>query len=146
VSRVTELAFHFNAPDPVAYACRLLRKAVSSGSRIVVTGGPAILQQLDTSLWSFSATDFVPHCHVQSDASVLDASPVVLAEDLELLPHRQVLLNLGASVVSGFDTFERVIEVVGLDEESLQTARARWREYTRLGYAITRHDLNLKSL
>ena len=143
---MTEVAFHFNAPDPVAYACRLLRKAVSSGARVVVSGRPATLQKLDASLWIFSPTDFVPHCHVQSDACVLLASPVVLAETLEAVPHRQVLLNLGASIADGFETFERVIEIVGLNDESLETARARWREYTRLGYTITRHDLNLKSL
>ena len=34
---MTEVAFHFNAPDKVAYACRLLRKAVGSGARVVVT-------------------------------------------------------------------------------------------------------------
>ena len=37
---MTEVAFHFNAPDPVAYACRLLRKAVSNGARMVVLGVP----------------------------------------------------------------------------------------------------------
>lgn len=143
---MTELAFHFNAPDPLAYACRLLRKAVGSGARVVVTGNTAALQQLDAALWTFSPTDFVPHCHVESDAIVLNNSPVVLAKSLESVPHRQVLLNLGASIAAGFETFERVIEIVALDDESLQTARTRWREYTRLGYAITRHDLNLKGL
>lgn len=143
---MTEVAFHFNARDPVAYACRLLRKAVSSGARVVVCGRPATLQQLDASLWTFSPTDFVPHCHVQSDACVLVASPVVLAETLEAVPHHQVLLNLGSSVADGFEAFERVIEIVGLNDESLETARARWRDYTRQGYTITRHDLNLKSL
>lgn len=143
---MTEVAFHFNAPDPVAYACRLLRKAVSSGARVVVTGECATLQQLDIALWAFSATDFVPHCSLESEASMLAASPVVLAETLESPPHRQVLLNLGEAVAAGFAEFERVIEVVGLEDMSLQAARERWRHYTRLGYTITRHDLNLKGL
>ena len=58
---MTEVAFHFNAPDRVAYACRLLRKAVASGAKLVVTGSPDVLQQLDRALWTFSAVDFVPH-------------------------------------------------------------------------------------
>ena len=33
---MSEVAFHFNAPDKLAYACRLLRKAVGSGARAVV--------------------------------------------------------------------------------------------------------------
>jgi DNA polymerase-3 subunit chi len=34
--------------------------------------------------------------------------------------------------------------VVSLDETDRQQARGRWKQYTSLGYAITRHDLVLK--
>lgn len=142
---MTEIAFHFNAPDPVAYACRLLRKAVSSGAKLVVTGSPATLQQLDVALWTFSPVDFVPHCDLDSDARVLAASPVILASSTEAVPHRQVLLNLGHRVPGGFERFERVIEVVGLDDEGRQLARGRWKHYAEQGHAITRHDLSVKT-
>jgi DNA polymerase-3 subunit chi len=142
---MTEVAFHFNAPDPVAYACRLLRKAVSSGARMVVLGVPDTLQQLDLALWTFSPPDFVPHCHVDSDPRIVAMSPVILASSTESLPHQQVLLNLGHRVPDGFERFDRVIEVVGLDDEDRQLARGRWKHYTDRGYTITRHDLNLKS-
>ena len=142
---MTELAFHFNAPDRLAYACRLLRKAVSSGAKIVVTGLPDTLQQLDAALWTFSATDFVPHCHLHSDARLVAASPVILASSTESVPHQQVLLNLGHQVPDGFERFERVIEVVGLDDTDRQFARDRWKHYTDRGYAIVRHDLALKT-
>jgi DNA polymerase-3 subunit chi len=142
---MTEVAFHFNAPDPVAYACRLLRKAVSSGARMVVLGVPDTLQQLDLALWTLSPPDFVPHCHVDSDPRIVAMSPVILASSTESLPHQQVLLNLGHRVPEGFERFDRVIEVVGLDDEDRQLARGRWKHYTDRGYTITRHDLNLKS-
>lgn len=144
---MTEVAFHFNAPDKLAYACRLLRKAVGSGARVVVTGSPQALAQLDAQLWTFSQTDFIAHARIPADAAVLAASPVILCEQTgagEPLPHRQVLLNLGASVPGGFDGFERLIEVVSQDAQDRQLARSRWKHYTDLGYAITRHDLNLK--
>jgi DNA polymerase-3 subunit chi len=142
---VTEVAFHFNAPDRTAYACRLLRKAVVSGAKLVVTGPPELLKELDTALWMLSPIDFVAHCFADSDAAVLAASPVVLAQILNELPHRQVLLNLGPAVVPGFDSFERVIEVVSLDDADRQAARQRWKQYTDLGFNITRHDLALKT-
>lgn len=142
---MTEVAFHFNAPDPVAYACRLLRKAVSSGAKLVVTGSPATLGQLDVALWTFSPVDFVPHCDLDSDARVLAASPVILASSTEAVPHRQVLLNLGRQIPAGFERFERLIEVVGLDDEGRQLARGRWKHYTEQGHAITRHDLSVKT-
>lgn len=142
---MAEVAFHFNAPDRVAYACRLLRKAVSSGAKIVVTGLPETLRQLDAALWTFSPTDFVPHCHLESDSWIVAASPVILATSTESVPHQQVLLNLGHLVPDGFERFERVIELVALDDENRQSARGRWKHYTDLGYAITRHDLTLKT-
>ena len=71
---------------------------------------------------------------------------VVLATSTQGLAHQQVLVNLGQEVAAGFEGFERVIEVVGLEEAQRQAARARWRHYTDLGYAITRHDLVPKTL
>lgn len=140
-----DVAFHFNAPDKLAYACRLLRKAVSSGARVVVTAPAEMLRQLDTLLWTFSPLDFVPHALAPGEAPVLAASPVVLAASLaQELPHRQVLLNLGTQVPQGFERFERLIEVVSLDEADRQLARGRWKHYADLGHDIVRHDLALK--
>ncbi len=144
---MTEIAFHFNAPDKLAYACRLLRKAVASGARVVVTGPPASLQALDTLLWTFSPHEFVAHCRAGSPPEQLMASPVVLAAQIQggaELPHHQVLLNLGAEVAVGYERFERTIEVVSLDEDDRQQARLRWKHYADRGYSITRHDLKLK--
>ncbi len=144
---MTEIAFHFNAPDKLAYACRLLRKAVNAGSRVVVTGDAPSLQALDTLLWTFSPHEFVAHCRAGSPAEQLMASPVVLAGQIQggaELPHHQVLLNLGQEVAAGYERFERTIEVVTLDEQDRQSARQRWKHYADRGYAITRHDLKLK--
>lgn len=142
---MTKVAFHFNVPDPVGYACRLLRKAVSSGSKMVVLGLPGTLQQLDTALWTFSAPDFVPHCFLDGDDVVVAASPVILSTSIASVPHQQVLLNLGHGLPDGFDQFERVIEIVGLEDEDRQSARSRWKQYTDRGFEITRHDLALKT-
>lgn len=142
---MTEVAFHFNAPDKLAYACRLLRKAVANGSRVVVTAPADDLKQLDTLLWTFSQLDFVPHALQIGDARVVAASPVILSESVANAPHQQVLLNLGPQVPEGFERFERLIEVVSLDEADRELARSRWKHYADRGYAITRHDLNLKA-
>lgn len=142
---MTEVAFHFNAPDKLAYACRLLRKAVGSGARVVVTAPGEALARLNGLLWTFSQLDFIPHAVASDPDHVRAASPVLLTEALTGLPHRQVLLNLGAQVPDGFEQFERVIEVVALDDEDRQLARSRWKHYTDQGYAITRHDLALKA-
>jgi DNA polymerase-3 subunit chi len=141
---MTEIAFHFNAPDKLAYACRLLRKAVTAGARAVVTGADDQLARLDQQLWTFSALDFVPHCMAPSPARVLAASPVVLTTDAQQAPVHPVLVNLGDLVPAGFERFERLIEVVSGDADDRALARERWRHYAARGYTIVRHDLELK--
>jgi DNA polymerase III subunit chi len=138
---VTEVAFHFNVPDKLAYACRLLRKATGAGSKVVVTGEPELLRRLDTELWTFSPLEFIAHCQLAAEPAVLGASPVVLADVPRGTPHQEVLVNLGGPVPEGFERFERLIELVSVDEPDRLAARTRWKHYSDRGYAITRHDL-----
>lgn len=142
---MTEVSFHFNAPDKLAYACRLLRKAVGSGARLVVVGDAETLCQLDLALWTFAPLEFLPHCLLPAAPELVAASPVVLTDGTHALPHHAVLVNLGDGVPDGFERFERLIEVVGPDEHDRQTARMRWKHYAQRGYAIVRHDLALRS-
>lgn len=142
---MTEVAFHFNVPDKLGYACRLLRKATGAGSRVVVTGEADLLRSLDTELWTFSALEFIPHCHAASaEAQVLAASPVVLSDSPRGTPHQEVLVNLGGRIPDGFERFERLIEVVTTEDGDRQQARARWKHYADRGYAIKTHDLGAR--
>lgn len=139
---MTEVAFHFNAPEKLGYACRLLRKAAGTGAKVVVTGEPSLLRELDVLLWTFSPLEFVPHCHAASTPpAVLARTPVVLADAAPSAPHHEVLVNLGTRVPEGFERFERLIEVVTTDDDDRQSARGRWKHYADRGYAIKRHDL-----
>ncbi|MBC7604632.1 MAG: DNA polymerase III subunit chi [Ramlibacter sp.] len=141
---MTDVEFHFNAPDKLVYACRLLRKAVRSGSKVVVIAAPEMVRELDAALWTFDAHSFVPHCVVQTaPASMLGVSPIVLADSAQQVPHTEVLLNLGDSVPAGFERFVRLIEVVSLDGEDRVIARRRWKHYADRGYAIERKDLEV---
>lgn len=138
---MTEIEFHVNAPDSLAYTCRLLRKAVRSGAKVVVTAPEEALGRLDVMLWTFSATEFVPHCHEMRDATVRMMSPVVLTGDAAQAPHHHVLVNLGQSVPTGFERFERLIEVVTQEDEDRLQARVRWKYYLNRGYALEHRDV-----
>lgn len=141
---MTEVAFHFNLPDRLHYACRLLRKVVKGGNKVVVTAERAVLDELDPLLWRFAATDFVSHCFEGNDAALVSASAVLLTERPEAAPHHQVLVNLGQDVPVGFAGYERLIEVVGPADADKLGARQRWRHYADRGYDIKRHDLAAK--
>ncbi len=138
---MTTIAFHVNVPDRLGYACRLLRKAVGSGASVVTCAGPEMLQQFDQLLWTFSATDFIPHCLSSATEQQLSASPVILASSIESVPHHEVLLNLGQQVPQGFERFERMIELVTTDDEDRKIARRRWKHYSDAEHTMALHDL-----
>ncbi len=146
---MTEVAFHFNAVDKLAYACRLLRKACASSARVIVTGDAEQMKLLDAQLWTFDPMSFVPHCLSDAPAQTSAQTPVILTADGNLpasLPHHEVMINLGQSLIKGFETFERVIEVVSLDEQDKAFARQRWKHYSERGYPLVRHDLSPKKV
>ena len=142
---MTELAFHFGAPDKLAYTCRLLRKAVGSGAKVVVLATADTAAQLDVDLWALSPPEFVPHCAASAGDSVRGRSPVLMVTDVQQAPDMaDVLVNLTESVALGFERFARVIEVVSTDAADRDLARQRWKQYIERGYTIARHDLTLK--
>lgn len=142
---MTEVAFHFNAPDKLAYACRFARKMVRLDKRLVITGAPDALATLDNMLWHMAPQDFVAHCAEQDAPELLEASPVLLLTDPRHAIHHGVLLNLGDAVPQGYTLFERLVEVVAAhDDTDRQCARTRWRQYAQSGHSIVRHDLVLK--
>lgn len=138
---MTTVAFHFNVADVVTYTCRLARKAVATDAKLVILGEDDLLQPIDAHLWHSSPVAFVPHCDSQACANVIARSAVLLTDTLTSAPHHHVLVNLTADVPTGFDAFERVIEVVGLDDARRQAARKRWRFYQGAGFQLVRHDV-----
>jgi DNA polymerase III subunit chi len=138
---MTQLAFHFNAPGKLQYACKLLRKATASGARVAVVAPPELLARLDIELWTFSALDFVAHSRAPIDAAAMARCPVLLCDDAQQAGGFEVLVNLGSAVPAGIERFDRVIEVVTADDADRQAARSRWKHYTGLGLDIVRHDL-----
>ena len=137
---MTEVMFHFNVPDKVHYACRLLRKIQASGVRVGVLADAATLRELDTALWTFSALDFVAHCSADAPAAMRQAAPIVLALDGQALDARPVWVHLGQALPGGFERAERLIELVSADPGDRALGRERWRHYKQRGYPIQTHD------
>jgi DNA polymerase III subunit chi len=143
---MTEVAFHFNAPDKQGYVCRLLRKGYLKGAQLVVRVDAQALASLDAALWSIAPGEFIPHGCEGDAVSVLQRSPLrfytELPDSLEGTAN-QVLVNLRASLPPGYERFERVIEVVTLHEDDRLQARERWKAYKQHGIELVRHDLVL---
>ena len=138
-----KVEFHSGVAEPLAHTCRLLRKAHAAGARVVVHGPGALLNQLDQALWTFDALSFVPHLRLRAGArpnAQQARTPTWLVDEVSAVAERDVLVNLGSTMVEGWETFARVIEVVPADEPSIQAGRERWRAYkTRDGVELVNH-------
>lgn len=142
---MTEVAFHFNAPDRLQYAARLLRKALARGHRLLVLADPDDLAALDTLLWTLEPGSFIPHALPDDSDSVRLKSPVLLASQMPPASSADVLVNLQPRWVEAWSNFPRVIEVVSQDEQDRLAARERWRLYRQQGIEPVRHDLSART-
>lgn len=138
-----DVAFHFNAPDRIGYACRLLRKAYLRKARLFVWVAPQDVAKLDTALWTMAAGEFVPHCRSDDPEPVTSRSPIQIGEELPVNRSDLILVNLRHDMPDDPTAFNRVIEVVTFDEADRAPARERWRQYKALGLEPQRHDLQL---
>lgn len=140
---MSEVAFHFNAPDKLGYACRLLRKAYLKGARVLVLVDEGERAALDAALWTQAAGEFVPHSGPADPPHVQARSPIHIASEPAAHNGATVLVNLRADMPTGHEHFARVIEVVTCDEADRGHARERWKRYKALGIEPQRHDLQL---
>ena len=134
---MTRIDFHTNIPDKIAYACRLARKAFGAHHRLVVlVDDAAQLAALDGALWTFSATDFLPH--VLAGDPLAEHTPIILTDNDEAeLPHTELLVNLARRTPSRVDRFERMIEVISSDEDDAAAGRKRYVAYKQQEYPLT---------
>lgn len=137
---VTTVEFHTGIADPVAFACRLLRKAYRMGSRVQVTAPEPLLVEIDRALWVQDERDFVPHVRVPGPAKrVLERTPLWLSHQPPDTPGVEpptVLVNVGAELDAADLRYGRVIEVVAADVDAAQSGRARWKRCKELGLDV----------
>ena len=131
---VTQVEFHTGVADPVAFACRLLRRAARQGVRVQVAAPAKLLAQLDLGLWTHEEQDFVPHVRMPgAPAAVAGRTHIWLATAALQDGAPRVLMNLGTSGPADVLALERVIEIVGVDPDAVTGGRQRWRAYAALG-------------
>ena len=127
-----------NDEPPQLFACRLIDKVYRLGHQIYVhTRDADEAAALDDLLWTFRADRFIPHaCKLTGE----DA-PILIGHDDEPADHHEVLVNLSGAVPDFFSRFERVAEVVPLDRNSRDAARANYKFYKDRGYPLQYHAM-----
>ena len=137
--------FHFNVDHCVAYACRVVRKARSAGKTVLVfCRDDERRSRLDLALWTFSALDFLPHVDLPSPLAAL--TPIWLSGS-RLDSQRDLLLLLDdeppPEFASWFPQFERVIDLVSVDQADRTLARRRFKVYRDAGFAAVAHEIGI---
>ena len=143
---MTRIDFHFNVPDKLSHVCRLVRKALEKTPSIVVTGDAVLLTRLDDMLWDFAPTAFLGHVLLPGEIDSLrkqefERARVWLSTSPDQCQRHDLLVSLSDAVAAGFEQYERLIEVVSLNDQDRQQARDRWRYYANRGYAISGHAI-----
>jgi len=130
---MTRVDFHSKVQDKILYSCRLIRKARAANCEILVLSEDAEqASQLNQALWSFSASDFLPHVMLADPLST--QTPIIITTAFDrALPHHDVLINLSQRLPENFTQFARVIEVVSQHENDADSARQRFRLYQQQG-------------
>lgn len=137
---MTQIDFYSNVADKLATACRIAAKAYARGNRLLVLCPDAeTAARFDRMLWVSPATAFVPHC--ASNDPLAAVTPIVIDHTAAEPAIDQVLLNLRPEWPPFFGRFERLVEIVSLDEEDKAQARNRFRFYRDRGYELRNHDL-----
>jgi len=137
---MTSIDFYTHVADRLEVAARLVAKAfVAHGHVRVLTPDPATTDALDRALWLKPPTAFLPHCRV--DGRLAAETPIWVDHVAEHPGPAGVLINLQSSPPSFFSRFERLAEIVGLDDADVAAGRERYRFYRERGYELRTHSL-----
>jgi DNA polymerase-3 subunit chi len=137
---VTEITFYTHAEDPLDVARRIAAKAHGQGRQVMIYAPDATTADaIDRLLWTTPALGFVPHCR-DSDA-LAGETPVLIGANADALRQADVMINLHTGQPPAFARFERLVEIVGLDDAGVEQGRERYRFYKTRGYALKTHDL-----
>ena len=141
---MTQIDFYTHVEDKLRTACRLAAKAFGAGLRVMVCCPDAeTAGRFDRSLWITPAISFVPHC--LADNPLAPTTPIVIDYAGAEPTHDQLLLNLRPQWPPLFSRFQRLIEIVSVEDEDRRAARERFKFYRDRGYEIRTHDLSKAS-
>jgi DNA polymerase III subunit chi len=138
---MTTIDFYTHVDDRLAVAARLVAKAYAAHGRVrVLTPDAAATDALDRLLWTSPAIAFLPHCRM--DSAVAADTPIWVDERVAHDGPAAVLVNLQRDPPPFFSRFERLAEIVSVDEDDAAAGRVRWKFYKERGYELRVHNLS----
>ena len=138
---MTRIDFYTHVQDKLPVAIQLIGKAWDRGLNVWVrVADDAAASRLDQGLWTHPTTGFIPHC--KSDHALAKETPIIIDAAAVEPSTDQILINLHPERPEYFSRFERLIEIVSLDDQDRKLARERFIFYRDRGFEIHSHDLS----
>ena len=143
MSRVDFYVLSDAGPDArLRVTCRIAEKAFEQGKRVYVqTPTQAEAQRLDDMLWTFNERSFIPHEVVNGNPPSHAKVMILLGNGAPPPTHRDLLINLTTALPAALESFERIAEVVDVDEERKRLSRERYKVYRERGCQMETHNL-----
>ena len=139
MSQVDFYIINDSSPDGwLRYACKIVEKAYTQGIHVHIhTANESMTNKMDDLLWIFRDQSFIPH---QPTCPENELCAVTL-NHTDLPSKRELLVNLTPGVPDFYQQFDRVIEVVGNDDEMKQLGRDRFKLYKQNGESPTHYQI-----
>lgn len=132
------------------FICRLTEKAWSQNNAVYIHAmDEQHASKYDELLWTFNEDSFVPHKlihRIHHEVNRSNTNHVIIGHQVaEAFPttYHDVMINLNHETPSFFSQFERVAEIITMDETSRSKGRERYQFYRDRGYALETHKLSL---
>ena len=120
------------------FSCRLINAMYRRGHQVHVhTGHRDTTEELDKLLWSKNDSRFIPHeIYTKTGIARIKISDKDIPDD-----HCDVLINLSDEIPDFFSRFERVAEIVPVNQQDRERARKNYRFYQDRGYQLAYHEV-----
>ena len=136
---MTRIDFYTNVADKAGLTASLLSDALQKKRQATLhVENEAAGSQLSDYLWQNINTSFLPNV-LENHALAAQTSFVINWQGTQLLQD-DMLINLQEKQPLFFSRFKQLVEIVGLDETEIISARERFKFYRDRGYEIKHMD------
>ena len=139
---VTKVDFYTGSTDKLRTACQLSHKAMQNGLRVLLHTPD---EATSPTRWTSCCGITRPRPLFRIAAATRRMHPTCRwcsGIDGATFPHSELLISLHAECLPFFSRFERLIEIVGLEEEDKRQGRERFKFYKDRGYEMRHFDLS----
>lgn len=122
---------------------KLLTRIIGAGHQVYLCCDDKYsAEKTGDALWQFNSTSFL--ANTTPDQPLI--APITIGWDVTHNPqHLDVMVNYSQTIPEGAANFERVVELVTSEPDSLPRSRERYKIYKEQGFAIKNNDMRNKN-